>query len=93
MRCRPCHTSSVTVPGPVTSQSVDLSIPGKPTTHGVTKDVTATAKAQETGGKLEIAGTVPIDMTDYGVTPPSVPFTTVDPQVTIEFDIFLTNAA
>jgi hypothetical protein len=30
-------------------------------------------------------------MTDYGVSPPSVPFTTVDPQVTIEFQIFLTK--
>jgi hypothetical protein len=32
-------------------------------------------------------------MTDYGVTPPSVPFTTVDSQVTIEFHIFLTKSA
>jgi len=32
-------------------------------------------------------------MTDYGVTPPSVPFTTVDPQVTIDFHIFLARAS
>jgi hypothetical protein len=32
-------------------------------------------------------------MTDFGVSPPSVPFTTVDSQVTIEFDIFLAKAA
>jgi len=85
--------TSVTVPGPVTSQTVDLSIPGQLTIHGVTKDVTATAKAQETGGKLEIAGSVATVMTDYGVSPPSVPFTTVDPQVTVEFQIFLTKAS
>ena len=84
--------SAVTVPGPVTSQAVDLSIPGKLTVHGVTKDVTATAKAQIAGGKLEVAGSVAIDMTDYGVSPPSVPFTTVDSQVTVEFDIFLTKS-
>jgi polyisoprenoid-binding protein YceI len=75
----------------VTSQTVDLSIPGKLTIHGVTKDVTATAKAQLSGVKLEIAGSVAIDMTDYGVSPPSVPFTTVDSQVTVEFDIFMTK--
>jgi polyisoprenoid-binding protein YceI len=83
--------SAVTVPGPLTSQTVDLSIPGKLTIHGVTKDVTATAKAQLSGVKLEIAGSVAIDMTDYGVSPPSVPFTTVDSQVTVEFDIFMTK--
>ncbi|TMB96984.1 MAG: YceI family protein [Chloroflexi bacterium] len=84
--------SAVTVPGPVTGQTVDLSIPGKLTVHGVTKDVTATAKAQIAGGKLEVAGSVAMDMTDYGVSPPSVPFTTVDSQVTVEFDIFLTKS-
>jgi polyisoprenoid-binding protein YceI len=83
--------SSVTVPGPVASQTVDLSIPGKLTIHGVTKDVTATAKAQLAGGKLEIAGSVAIDMTDYGVSPPSVPFTSVESQVTVEFDVFMTK--
>jgi polyisoprenoid-binding protein YceI len=68
-------------------------LPGKLTIHGVTKDVTATAKAQLSGGKVEVAGSVSIVMTDYGITPPSVPFATVDPQVTIEFDVFLTKAA
>jgi polyisoprenoid-binding protein YceI len=85
--------SSLSVPGPMTSQTVDLSVPGKLTIHGVTRVVTATAKAQETGGKLEIAGSAAIDMTDYGVPPPSVPFTTVDSQVTIEFQLFLTKAS
>jgi polyisoprenoid-binding protein YceI len=84
--------ASASVPGPVTSQVVDVSIPGRLTIHGVSKDVTATAKAQLVGGKIEIAGTIAIDMTDYGVSPPSVPFTTVDTQVTIEFQIFMTNA-
>ncbi len=84
--------SSVSVTGS-TSGPVDLTLPGKLTIHGVTKDVTASAKAQLSGSKVEVAGSVSIVMTDYGVTPPSVPFTTVDPQVTIEFDIFMTKAA
>jgi polyisoprenoid-binding protein YceI len=76
-----------------TSLPVAVSVPGKLTIHGVSKDATAIGKAQLSGGKIEIAGSVSILMTDYGVSPPSVPFTTVDPQVTIEFDIFLAKAA
>jgi len=85
--------SSASVAGTVASQPADTSVSGKLTIHGVTKDVTATLKAQLIGGKIEIAGSVPIVMTDFGVSPPSVPFTTVDSQVTIEFDIFLSKAA
>ncbi|HSS94799.1 MAG TPA: YceI family protein [Candidatus Dormibacteraeota bacterium] len=85
--------SSVTVTGAASGQPVDVSLPGTLTIHGVTKNVTATAQAQLAGGKVEVAGSVAIDMTDYGVTPPSVPFTTVDSQVTIEFQIFLAKTA
>jgi polyisoprenoid-binding protein YceI len=85
--------SSGSVPATDGSGPVDVSAAGKLTIHGVTKDVTATGKAQLSGGKIEIAGNLSIDMTDYGVSPPSVPFTTVDSQVTIEFDLFLTKTA
>jgi polyisoprenoid-binding protein YceI len=85
--------SSGSVPVTDGSGPVDVSAAGKLTVHGVTKDVTATGKAQLTGGKIEIAGNLSIVMTDFGVSPPSVPFTTVDSQVTIEFDLFLTRSA
>ena len=52
----------------------------------------ATAKAQLSGSKLEVAGSVAIDMHDYGVSPPAAPFVTVDSQVTVEFDIFFTKS-
>lgn len=84
--------SSASVAGTVTSTPTNTSVSGKLTIHGVTKDVTATVKAQATGGKIEIAGSVPIVMTDFGISPPAVPFTAVDSQVTIEFDIFLARA-
>jgi polyisoprenoid-binding protein YceI len=84
--------TSASVPGTVTSSQVDVTLTGSLTVHGVTKPVTATAKAQVVGGKIEIAGSVSINMMDYGVTPPQVPFTTVDPTATIEFDIFLARA-
>jgi polyisoprenoid-binding protein YceI len=83
--------TSASIPGSVTSAQVDITVPGKLTIHGVAKNVTATAKAQVVGDKIEIAGSVAINMTDYGVSPPQVPFTAVDPTVTIEFDLFLTK--
>jgi polyisoprenoid-binding protein YceI len=85
--------ASASVAGAAASQQVDVKVPAKLTIHGVTKDVTVTAKAQWTGNKIEIAGSTSIGMTDYGVTPPQVPFVTVDSAVVIEFDIFLTKAA
>src|ERR1700730_11005130 len=85
--------SSVSVAAAASGQPVDVSLPGSLTIHGVTKNVTATAKAQLTGNKVEVAGSLAIDMTDYGVRPPSVPFTTVDSQVTIEVQLFLTKSA
>jgi polyisoprenoid-binding protein YceI len=85
--------SSGSVPATDGSGPVDVSAAGKLTIRSVTKNVTATARAQLNGGKIEIVGNLSIDMTDYGVSPPSVPFTTVDSQVTIEFQLFLTKAA
>jgi polyisoprenoid-binding protein YceI len=84
--------TSASVSGTVTSAPVDVTVPGKLTIHGVTRDVSVSAKAQMVGDKLEIAGTLSINMTDYGVSPPLAPFVTVDPTATIEFDLFLSRA-
>jgi polyisoprenoid-binding protein YceI len=84
--------ASVAVPGTVTSSAANVAATGKLTIRGVTKDVTVSATAQVVGDKIEIAGTTTINMTDYGVTPPQVPFTTVDRAVTIEFDVFLVKS-
>lgn len=83
---------SASVPAGVSTGPVDVTAAGKLTIHGVTKDVTVTAKAQVVGNKLEIAGSIAINMTDYGVSPPQVPFVTVDSAVTIELDVFMTKA-
>jgi polyisoprenoid-binding protein YceI len=80
------------VPGSVTGAPADVTLLGKLTIHGVTKDVTATAHAQVVGDKIEIAGRLTINMADYGVSPPRAPFVTVDPTATIDFDVFLVKA-
>ena len=84
--------TSVSVRGTVTSSPANVTAAGRLTIRGVTKDVNVAATAQVVGDKIEIAGTTTINMTDYGVTPPQVPFTTVDQAVTIEFDAFLVKS-
>jgi polyisoprenoid-binding protein YceI len=85
--------TSVSIPGTISGQSVEVSVTGKLTIHGVTKDVTVMAKGQLVSDKAEIAGSTSIVMTDYGVSPPQVPFVTVDSTLLIEFDIFLTRSS
>ena len=41
----------------------------------------------------QAAGSIAINMSDYGITPPSVPFTSVQSAVTIEFQVNLTKTA
>jgi len=85
--------SSVSIPGPVSGTKVSSTFSGSLTIHGVTKTVSATVQSQVSGAKIEVAGSVTTDMTDFGVTPPQIGFTTVDSQVVIDFDIFLTKAS
>ena len=85
--------TSVSVAPTGTGSKVSLQIAGNLSLHGVTKPVTATAQAQLNGDKLEVAGSVIADMSDFGVSPPHVPFVAVDSQLTIEFDVFLTKTA
>jgi polyisoprenoid-binding protein YceI len=84
---------SALVPAGVASGPVDVTAAGRLTIHGVTRDVTVRAKAQLVGDRVEIAGSLAINMTEYGVSPPQAPFVTVDTALTIEFDVFLTRSA
>src|SRR5438477_7124850 len=84
------EAQGVTLPaGAETGQTVTVSVPGKLTVHGVTKDVTATLQLRVSGSTAQIAGSIPTNMTDYGISPPNVGFTTVQPEVTIELQLNL----
>jgi polyisoprenoid-binding protein YceI len=74
-------------------QAVTVSVPGKLTVHGVTRDVTATLQLRVSGTSAQVAGTIATNMTDFGVRPPSIGFTTVQPAVTIEVSLNLTPSA
>jgi polyisoprenoid-binding protein YceI len=84
----------VTLPAAATSgEAVTVSVPGKLTVHGVTKDVTATLQLRVSGSSAQVAGTIATNMNDFGVRPPSIGFTTVQPAVTIEVSLNLTPSA
>jgi polyisoprenoid-binding protein YceI len=72
-------------------QAVTVSVPGQLTVHGVTKPVTAAIQLRVTGNTAQIAGTIATNMTDFGVSPPTIGFTTVQPAVTVEFSLNLTE--
>jgi len=83
----------VTLPAGVeTGQTVTVSVPGKLTIHGVTKDVTATVQLRVSGTTAQIAGSISTNMTEFGVNPPSIGFTTVQQAVKIEFQLNLAPA-
>ncbi len=87
-------TQNVALPAGVeTGQAITVSVPGQLTIHGVTKDVTATLQLRVSGNGAQIAGTISTNMTDFGVSPPSIGFTTVQPAITIEFQLNLTQSA
>ena len=85
---------NVTLPAGVeTGQTVNISVPGQLTIRGVTKQVTATLQLRVSASTAQIAGTIPSNMSDFGITPPSAPFTVVQTGVTIEVALNLSQAA
>jgi polyisoprenoid-binding protein YceI len=85
---------SVALPaGADSGQAVTVTVPGQLTVHGVTKSVTATIQLRVSGSTAQIAGTIDTNMTDFGVSPPSIGFTKVQPAVTIEFSLNLAQSS
>jgi polyisoprenoid-binding protein YceI len=74
-------------------QAVTVSVPGQLTLHGVTRSVTARIQAQLSGTTVQVVGTIATAMTDFGISPPQVGITVVQPQVAIEFKLNLARAA
>jgi polyisoprenoid-binding protein YceI len=52
--------------------ATDVTLSGELTLHGVTKSVQIPAQAQLVDGRIQVAGSLPIVLADYGITPPNV---------------------
>jgi polyisoprenoid-binding protein YceI len=83
------QVDSISIPsGAAGGGQQQLASRGQLTIHGTTKTVDIPMTGQVTGDKIEVVGSVGIDMTDYGVQPPSLQFTSVQPKLTIAFHLF-----
>jgi polyisoprenoid-binding protein YceI len=79
-------------PLPSAGQPKTVSVPGKLTLHGTTKDVTVTVTCRRTGTTAQLVGSIPITFADYNIPNPSFgPVTTQDHGV-LEFSLKLEHA-
>jgi polyisoprenoid-binding protein YceI len=75
-----------------TSGPISLNVNGKLNVHGVTHAVVAQLQAQPAGAQVEVAGSMQVDMRDFGIEPPDISFTTAESVVVIEYHLLLTRA-
>jgi hypothetical protein len=73
-------------------QTISVGVPGTFSVHGVARPARAKAQVRMAGGQVQAAGTIDIDMTQFGVTPPKIAFAESDPEVTVDFLLFLTRS-
>jgi polyisoprenoid-binding protein YceI len=70
---------------------IEAEAPGRLTIGGTTTDVIAQLTLQQHGAGVEVAGQIPVTIDEMGVTPPDLPFVTVDPNASIELLLILTH--
>ena len=64
-------TQPMTVPAAaVAGTASDITLVGDLTIHGVTKSVQVPAKAQLANGQIQVAGSISVPLSDYGMTAP-----------------------
>ncbi|HUQ77712.1 MAG TPA: YceI family protein [Patescibacteria group bacterium] len=87
-------TEPVTVPATITSGGqIDVTLHGDLTLHGVTKTVDIPARAQLSGGLIQIAGSVSFPFSDYAINAPNIAgFVAVEDTGTLEFLVNLTKS-
>jgi polyisoprenoid-binding protein YceI len=78
---------------PVDGQQVTGEGRGRLTVHGVTRDVTLRLQARRDGQAIQVAGQLPVRMTDYGIEPPKFgPVVSIQDDVTVEFRLIFEPA-
>ncbi len=71
--------------------TVDVTLVGDLTIHGVTKSVSIPAQAQLTAdGQVNVLGSMTFPFSDFGMTPPNIGgFVSVEDDATLEFVLIL----
>lgn len=94
----PTATFALTAPVSVganalTGTTVDVSLVGDLTIHGVTKSVTISGQARLNGDRIEIVAALTFPFSDFGMTPPSVGnFVQVQNDATLEILLSLAKS-
>jgi polyisoprenoid-binding protein YceI len=87
------QAQTIDLPASVRSGGTEqVTVPGQLTIHGVTRPVQAAAQIQTSGSQAQATGSTTFNMTDFGITPPRVPITTVEPGVVLDFKLVLARA-
>ena len=78
---------------PTNGQEIDVTAQGTLDLHGVTTTVAVLLKARLVGSVIEVTGSLPITLADYGMTPPtSFIALSVNDAGTLELQLLLTHA-
>ena len=78
--------------GADSGQTVSFQVHGNLTIHDVTKTVTVNVQLRVSGGVPQVVASIQTNMTDFGVSPPTIGFTTVQSAVTIEAQLSFSRA-
>jgi polyisoprenoid-binding protein YceI len=77
----------------LTGSTVDVTLTGALTIHGVTKTVAIPAQARLNGDRIEVVGALTFPFSDFGMTPPDVAgFVQVEDDATLEVLLSLVRA-
>lgn len=87
----PIVTGVLTEMAPVTGTPTLFDAAGDLTFHGVTRTIRGQLRIEERDGVLGITGSTRIDVTDFGVQPPSLLLIKVHQHVDIELTAFATR--
>jgi polyisoprenoid-binding protein YceI len=81
-------TRPVALPEPLeVGQEIELEAVGELTLHGVTKTVTVDLEARFDGDRVEVAGSAPVVLADYGIDRPDTPVAAVDEKGSLELHL------
>jgi polyisoprenoid-binding protein YceI len=84
----------IVLPGaPTRGQQVNAQGRGRLTIHGVTRTVTMPLQSRWDGDTIQMAGQLPVRMTDYGIQPPRIgPVVSIEDNATIELRLTFERA-
>jgi polyisoprenoid-binding protein YceI len=87
-------TETIDVPADaLTGSTVDVTLSGDLTIHGVTRSVSIPAQARLNGDRIEVVGALTFPFSDFGMTPPDVAgFVQVEDDATLELLLSLAKA-